>query len=236
MAKQLLKLAQQNQQFDFFMEISQALSSVRSGVDVPLSADVQPDKSLRASTDRAPKEKKDKKKKRGGTETVKNKTSIDANEAKADVKEFRKTKVAETKNADINKKDADGETALHRAVRKGAIKEVEELIIRGAEVNAKNNEDETPLSASFAQTDNDRGLVEILLKAGADVNAGSDGDGTTRLHWAALSGDILLAELFISFHANVNARNADGDTPLLYAATEKSCCYCKTFVRAWGRG
>lgn len=72
-------------------------------------------------------------------------------------------------------------------------------------------------------------MVELLLKYGADVNAGKQtppnyapgaGDGDTALHYAAQMGFKAVAETLLAHGANVNAQNSGGQTPL-YLTAEK---------------
>jgi len=64
----------------------------------------------------------------------------------------------------------------------------------------------------------DKETVRSLLKQAADVNS-SQGDGMTGLHWAALNGDVELAQLLLYAGANVRAATRlGGNTPLMLAA------------------
>jgi ankyrin repeat protein len=64
----------------------------------------------------------------------------------------------------------------------------------------------------------DREAVRALLKQAADVN-GSEGDGTTALHWAARTGDAELVQMLVYAGANVKATTRLGAyTPLMMAA------------------
>lgn len=136
------------------------------------------------------------------------------------------------RGAQVAEADDNGETALHRvadtlptdpaaAARMAAL-----LIDRGADVNARNWDDVTPLHQGVRR----RNLagVEVLLARGADVNARDRGRGSTPLR-RAVSGTgasgtagtaalmLPLARLLLEHGADPEARDKRGVTVLASA-------------------
>jgi ankyrin repeat protein len=79
--------------------------------------------------------------------------------------------------ADINAKDEDGRTALHRAAREGRNDVVAELIRNNASVHSTDNRGRTPLHLAAMATGADA-VIETLLAAGA-MKSTRDNDGMT---------------------------------------------------------
>jgi len=117
------------------------------------------------------------------------------------------------KGADIDARDAWGETALHCAAYQGHRDVVDLLVDKGAHVNSKNALSETPLHA--AVKGNQTVLARLLIAKSAEVNAKSWSDDTP-LHYAIKSGDVGedMIGLLIDKDANINAENSKGQTPL----------------------
>ncbi len=80
------------------------------------------------------------------------------------------------------------------------------------------NAAESPIAEAAARGDRD--AVKLLLKKAADVNA-AQGDGMTALHWAAMNGDLELAEMLMVAGANVRATTRLGTYTPLYLASQQ---------------
>ncbi len=110
-------------------------------------------------------------------------------------------------------RDVQGNTALHKAVKLNDVETVQKLMKFGI-VNVANALGYTPLhSAAYAGHVE---IAEILIKAGADVNAQTK-LGKTPLWWAADQRHAKMVELLLRSGADANIRcNAShgGSTPL----------------------
>ncbi|MHC9543628.1 MAG: ankyrin repeat domain-containing protein [Vulcanimicrobiota bacterium] len=91
----------------------------------------------------------------------------------------------------------------------------EMLISKGADVNAKVKDNETPLT--IAAANGQKAIAEALLAKGADINA-TGLPGWTPLHHAVLANKKEMVELLISRGAKVDTRDANGCFPLHSAA------------------
>ncbi|XP_031636939.1 26S proteasome non-ATPase regulatory subunit 10-like [Contarinia nasturtii] len=118
------------------------------------------------------------------------------------------------KVANVNAKDWKNET-LHGAAENGHTNTLKFLIEKGANVDAKNENKETPLhkAAWNGQTD----AVKILLESGANVNA-EDWLNKTPLHKAASNGQLDIIKILIEKGANTKAGDYYKQTPLHWAA------------------
>jgi len=88
---------------------------------------------------------------------------------------------------------------------------VRELLHRGADVNARDADQRTPLHS--AVLGGSLGLVGLLLESGADVNA-ADSEGFTALHFAAQEHEPEIARILVARGAEVNAQDNDGASVL----------------------
>jgi ankyrin repeat protein len=144
--------------------------------------------------------------------------------------------------------DAGGSTALHHAAGFGPSANLQLLIDRGADVNAKNRRSSTPLHWAIhdeakvglllakganvnlrqvqgrtplflaAMLGNSAPTMRLLLARGADPSLASS-NGQTPLMMAALRGNLEAMQLLIEKGAPVNARDGAGETALMFACT-----------------
>ena len=155
--------------------------------------------------------------------------------------------------ANVNVKDNKGMTPLHLASSKNSLtgllptscktpprrqidrnQETKDtiglLIAKGADVNAKNNQGETPLHG-VKRTD----IAELLIPKGAQVNA-KNNSGMTPLDIAFKSQPDDMAELLISKGAKfsdneINSRNKEGISPLHFAVKISRYQYGKDLTK-----
>ncbi len=124
--------------------------------------------------------------------------------------EIGKVRDAIAAGADVNSKDPEKSlTALHMAAYNGHSETVKWLIEQGATVDCRDTEGKTPLihacTGAFPET------VEILLAAGADVNARESTEGFTPLMMGAGLGQADVVRVLLKHQADKALRDADGD-------------------------
>ena len=112
--------------------------------------------------------------------------------------------------ADVNVKDINGWTLLHRASFWNRIDIAKFLIENGADVNAKDKNGETPLYlVSWDLVD----IAKFLIENGADIDA-QNKDGWTPLHLAAFWCKIDIVKVLIENGADPFIKNINGQTAL----------------------
>jgi cytohesin len=132
-----------------------------------------------------------------------------------------------TRGADVNRKGPTGDTALVEAVRGGAFRGgnlivVRELLKLGANPNMGGRfiGESSPLHAAVFnneknfESDNGPTIVDALLKAGAHVSSVAFHRKQTPLHVAAHMQNTKAAILLLKAGAKVMPRDEDGKTPL----------------------
>lgn len=100
---------------------------------------------------------------------------------------------------------------LHEAVEEGSLKEINQLVALGADVNQRHSSTrETPLSMAIRMGETE--VVEALLLKSADPNRRTR--GATPLHEAAAKGNLEVARLLLDHGASWDARDGDSKTAL----------------------
>jgi hypothetical protein len=123
----------------------------------------------------------------------------------------------------VNIKDENGETPLHRAAFFGYSEIVDLLLKHGASVDARSyvtvalTGGDTPLQ--LASIKGHVEIVKLLLEHHANVNS-TDGLLLTPLHSAAWKGYTEIVKLLLEHGADVNAINKTGMTPLNLASNK----------------
>ncbi|NWS74350.1 RN5A ribonuclease, partial [Crotophaga sulcirostris] len=104
---------------------------------------------------------------------------------------------------------------LNAAVRDSNIKDVLELLERGADVNSKAESGWTPLQSAVQADDED--LVQLLLDKGACPHARKDNGGTAFTE-AAITGNVNILELLLNHGLNIDDCDDNGFTAFMEAA------------------
>ncbi|XP_054027139.1 ankyrin repeat and SOCS box protein 10 [Dryobates pubescens] len=115
--------------------------------------------------------------------------------------------------------EEEGDTALHIAARHGLTEHVRLLLCHGAELEAENEEGQTPLNAACAQPHQPQDMgryyqvCQLLVESGASINA-ADKDRQHPLHLACKNSNAQIVELLLAQGANVNVMNYSGNMAL----------------------
>ncbi len=105
-------------------------------------------------------------------------------------------------------------SALHAAVMRGSVVEVQEAINLGEDIDTLDWAGRTPLFG--AVIDGNCAIVSELISHGANVNT-HDKNLQTPLHFAAQEYRVEIAQLLLKHGAQVDARDSHGNTPLAKA-------------------
>ena len=131
--------------------------------------------------------------------------------------------------AEVEKTDLEGMTALMHSVFKGRHDCTDILIKAGADVNCKDiTGTSTLMHAVFNKNFND---VALLLRAGADMNA-INKDGYTSLYFAAWKGFLECVTLLITHGADVNKICCGIQTALMMASFQGHLDCVKILVQS----
>jgi truncated hemoglobin YjbI len=109
-----------------------------------------------------------------------------------------------------------GRTVLHFACGAGCVEVVDTLLGLGADPNVQDRGGHTPLYSVANECASERGpkVVQILVRAGADVNARGGVTRASALHMAARRGNLEIARTLLDCGASADLQDRKGDTPL----------------------
>ncbi|KAJ5302288.1 hypothetical protein N7508_007151 [Penicillium antarcticum] len=150
---------------------------------------------------------------------------------------------------DINERNFAGETALMLAAKNGSKDLVKVLLLRGAELitdhegwsainwavvggkcevldlllakaRSSTGIDTKNQALFLAAEEGHKGMVEMLLESGSNINA-KDSNGSTALDFAVSGAHVATVELLLFQKANVNSTDSGGNIALHWAATHE---------------
>jgi uncharacterized protein len=163
------------------------------------------------------------------------KLKIDIFEASAVGLKDRVQELVGADRAVVGRYSFDGWTPLHLAAHFGRLDVMRILLSNGADHRAvsRNSNRNQPLQAAAANRQAE--AVELLLKAGADVDARSHG-GFTALHIAAANGSPRMVEALLGAGAEAGAKTEGGKTPMDFAMDGDHSEVVAILERATGGG
>lgn len=118
-----------------------------------------------------------------------------------------------TAGADVNRRDSDNKTVLHKACETSNLAAIKLILRHKPNVNLRDNWGGTPLI--IATHENHVEIVKLLLSHGADPYIEASRYKSTPLR-NARSGEIVT--LLIDNGANIDAKASDNATPLIWAS------------------
>ena len=129
-------------------------------------------------------------------------------------------KIILPKITDINCKDDEGQTALHRAVWAGNTEALSIILTYNPDLNIIDNDDESPLCLAVHTPNHE--IFEMLLKAGADCKLRYGSKANTILHILAHYNHMKKIKILLEEDKTIiNATNKKGQTALHDAIIHK---------------
>ncbi|KAK5638464.1 hypothetical protein RI129_012759 [Pyrocoelia pectoralis] len=116
--------------------------------------------------------------------------------------------------ADIFAENKAGYSLIHYASRYGVNDIILDLLNKGANVNKKTGDGNTPLSLHIRDWHLEWSTVNLLIAQGADVNIIDNETGNSLLHLATERGQAKVMRALLGTAVSVNLKNNEGDTAL----------------------
>lgn len=130
--------------------------------------------------------------------------------------QYRRLELLIHADADLDYKDNNGETALHKAAWRGYQDCVELILLGGAHVNAQDAKGRTALY--IASKMNQYKICHLLIGHRAHVDTStSTGFSVSALRVAAREGNVSIVKLLLD-HEKIDAASTNGETALMQAA------------------
>ena len=126
-------------------------------------------------------------------------------------------------DAKIDAVDEDGNQPLHLACKQDNKETVKLMLSHGANPNAMNKHEQTPLHTAVGGKKDCPELCEVLLRHDARINA-VDEHGNQSLHLACDAGLTFTVRILLDFNADISAVNNDGQSSLHKAAASQEGC------------
>ena len=117
---------------------------------------------------------------------------------------------------------------LAEAARVGNAEEVIILLAEGNDIDERDIQ-YNATALQWAAEYGHRGIVDILISNGADLNA-LNNQGRTALHWATLNSKLEVCKVLIKKGAKLNIRDENEETPIDFAISNGSTNNDETIV------
>eukprot|EP00752_Nemacystus_decipiens_P007683 g6867.t1 len=122
------------------------------------------------------------------------------------------------KGAEKDEFDFEGLTPLYHAARHGHVAAALALLAAGADASLECGEGNAAPVMHVAASEGHAEVLGALIEQGADVHAVSHPKNAMALHEAAAFGRVEAVDLLVRAGANIEARDRDGETPLICAS------------------
>ena len=137
------------------------------------------------------------------------------------------------KDVDVNHAENNGNAVLHWTVLKGHVDVVQVLIDAGADIEARNKDDEQGRSPLLlASVEGHLDIVKMLVEAGAGVRV-TDNNGDTCLDLASFFGHTEIVRYLVGLpEVDASKKSTDGNTAMILAALVSHAAVVEVLIDA----